>query len=148
VLTTENAPVVAAICARLDGLPLAIELAAARCKLFTLPALIERLRRPDGAGALSVLVNGPHDLLAHQRTLRGTLDWSFELLSQEEQAVLMRLAVFAGGCDIEAAEAVASESKRQKVKGKRVEGDTSFLPLTFNLLPLLESLLDKSLVDQ
>jgi predicted ATPase/DNA-binding XRE family transcriptional regulator len=148
ILTAENAPVVAEICARLDGLPLAIELAAARCKLFAPEALRERLRRPAGSGALSVLVNGPHDLLAHQRTLRGTLDWSYELLSPDEQAVLMRLAVFAGGCDIEAAEAVASEGKRQKAKGKMVEGDTSLLPFAFDLLPLLESLLDKSLVRQ
>jgi predicted ATPase/DNA-binding XRE family transcriptional regulator len=147
-LTSESAPIVAAICARLDGLPLAIELAAARCKLFTPHALIERLLRPDGAGALSMLVNGPHDLLAHQRTLRGTLDWSYELLTQEEQSVLMRLAVFAGGCDIEAAEAIASELRIENVELKNPQPVGIILNSQFSILNLIESLLDQSLVRQ
>ncbi|HET9224106.1 MAG TPA: tetratricopeptide repeat protein, partial [Roseiflexaceae bacterium] len=131
----------------LDGLPLAIELAAARCKLFTPHALIERLRRPHGAGALDMLINGPHDLLAHQRTLRGTLDWSYELLSRDEQAVLKQLAVFAGGCNLEAAEAVCG--------GWGIgDGGWDNAALTPNpqlptpMLAGLEALLDQSLVRQ
>jgi predicted ATPase len=147
-LTSENASSVTAICARLDGLPLAIELAAARCKLFTPHALIERLRRPDGAGALGMLVNGPHDLPTHQRTLRGTLDWSYALLSQDEQAVLMHLAVFASGCGIEAAEAVASELRIENAELKNPRHDGVTLNSQFSILNLIESLLDQSLVRQ
>jgi predicted ATPase/DNA-binding XRE family transcriptional regulator len=147
-LTAENAPIVAEICARLDGLPLAIELAAARCKLFTPQALRDRLRQPAGSGALSVLVNGPHDLLAHQRTLRGTIDWSYELLSCKEQAVLMRLAVFAGGCDIEAAEAVCAELRMKNEEWRKTSPEEPFLHSSFSILNLIESLLDKSLVRQ
>ncbi|HET9224427.1 MAG TPA: helix-turn-helix domain-containing protein, partial [Roseiflexaceae bacterium] len=148
-LTTENAPIVAAICARLDGLPLAIELAAARCKLFTPHALIERLRRPDGAGALGILINGPHDLLAHQRTLRGTLDWSYELLSRDEQAVLKQLAVFSGGCTLEAAEAVCGSWELGA--GSWGIDSTAPTPNSQLLAPVLhglEALLDQSLVRQ
>jgi predicted ATPase/DNA-binding XRE family transcriptional regulator len=146
-LTAENAPIVAAICARLDGLPLAIELAAARCKLFTPQALIERLRRPAGSGALSMLVNGPHDLLAHQRTLRGTLDWSYELLSRDEQAVLMRLAVFAGGCTLDAATAVLSSEFKVLSDGSS-NSELRTQNSELSVLDLLASLLDKSLVHQ
>jgi predicted ATPase/DNA-binding XRE family transcriptional regulator len=110
--TAENASAIAALCACLEGVPLAIELAAARGRLFSPPALLERLCDASGA-ALQVLVDGPRDLPAHQRTLRGTLDWSYELLAAPERAVLMRLAVFAGGCTASAAEAVCGEPGAQ-----------------------------------
>jgi predicted ATPase/transcriptional regulator with XRE-family HTH domain len=104
-LTAENAAAVAAICARLDGLPLAIELAAARVKLFTPEALLPRLER-----RLQVLTGGARDLPLRQQTLRDTLAWSHGLLTPAEQLLFRCLAVFAGGCTIEAAERVCGEA--------------------------------------
>lgn len=92
---------VAAICARLDGLPMAIELAAARTRLLPLPVLLERLRDP-----LSVLVGGARDLPQRQHTLRDTLDWSYNLLDAQHQMLFRRLSVFVGGATMEAIEAV------------------------------------------
>ena len=100
-VSAETAPAVAEICVRLDGLPLAIELAAARIRLLPPPALLHRL-----SSRLTVLVGGPRDLPTRQQTLRGTIDWSYGLLPREEQALFARLSVFAGGCTSEAAEAV------------------------------------------
>jgi len=102
-LTPVNAPTVAAICRRLDGLPLAIELAAARIKLLSLRALLDRLD-----ARLHALSGGPSHLPERQRTLRGALDWSYNLLTPGEQDLFGRLAVFAGGCTLEAAEAVCA----------------------------------------
>ena len=100
-LTAENVRVVAALCVALDGLPLAIELAAARTRLLAPEAMLELLQN-----RLELLTAGPRDAPARQRTLRATLDWSFELLDRGEQRVLAELAVFAGGSTLEAAEAV------------------------------------------
>jgi predicted ATPase/tRNA A-37 threonylcarbamoyl transferase component Bud32 len=100
-LSSENAPAVVAICARLDGLPLAIELAAARIKLLTPSAMLTRLE-----SRLSLLTGGARDLPNRQQTLRGTVDWSYGLLNDAEQTLFRRLSVFAGGCTLEAVEAV------------------------------------------
>ncbi len=104
-LTDENAGAVAEICRRLDGLPLAIELAAARVRLLPPQALVSRLDQ-----RFSVLTGGARDLPERQRTLRNTLDWSFGLLSVGEQALFARLGVFAGPFSLPAAEAVGAGS--------------------------------------
>ncbi len=100
-LTAENAPVVADLCARLDGLPLALELAAARTAQLTPETIVERL-----GDRLKLLTGGARDVPERQRTLRDTLEWSHELLSEEEQRLFARLGVFAGGFTLEAAEAI------------------------------------------
>lgn len=100
-LTEENAAAVAEITHRLDGLPLAIELAAARVKLLSPAALLERLDR-----RLDLLTSGARDLPARQQTLRDTLDWSYQLLGEGEQLVFTRLGVFVGSFSLEAAEAL------------------------------------------
>jgi predicted ATPase/DNA-binding CsgD family transcriptional regulator len=104
-LSEENAVAVAGICARLDGLPLAIELAAVRIRLFTPSALLARLDR-----RLPVLVDGPMDAPIRQRTLRSTIEWSFDLLNERDRRVFASLGVFAGGFALAAARAVASEA--------------------------------------
>ncbi|HZU77684.1 MAG TPA: TIR domain-containing protein, partial [Dehalococcoidia bacterium] len=124
-LTEENAAAVAAICALLDGLPLAIELAAARVKLLPPAALLQRLQ-----GGLTILAAGDRSLPERQQTLRGAVRWSYELLSTDERAIFRRLAVFAGGCTLEAAEAVCSPNG------------------TLDVFEGLASLVDKSLVQQ
>jgi class 3 adenylate cyclase len=100
-LTKENALAVAEICARLDGLPLAIELAAARIKLLSPQAMCSRLGDP-----LKFLTGGARDLPERQRTLRGAIAWSHALLDEGEQVLFARLSVFSGGCTLEAVEAI------------------------------------------
>jgi predicted ATPase/transcriptional regulator with XRE-family HTH domain len=102
-LTEENASTVAAICARLDGLPLALELAAPRVKLLPPGALLARLHE-----ALSLLTDGPRDSPARQQTLRNTIIWSHSLLDEAERALFRRLSVFAGGCSLDGVEAVCT----------------------------------------
>jgi len=126
-VTTANAPAVAEICYRLDGLPLAIELAAAWVRLFPPQALLARLSSP-----LTLLTGGGRDLPERQQTLRQTLDWSYNLLDAGEQILFARLGVFAGGCTLEAAEAVCKWA-----------GD-----LSVEVLDGLASLMDKSLLQQ
>ena len=101
-LTPENAPVAAAICARLDGLPLAIELAAAKTRILSLPALFSRMERQ-----LALLTGGPRDAPLHQQTLRGSLESSYTLLGPDEQRLFRRLGIFAGSFTFEGAEGVA-----------------------------------------
>jgi len=96
-----SAPEVARVCTRLDGLPLAIELAAARAKLLAPGEILERLEREP-----QMLPAGPRDAPARQRTLAATIRWSYDLLGPEERAAFSRLGVFSGGCTLEAAEAV------------------------------------------
>src|ERR1700688_210567 len=102
-LTAENARAVATICTRLDGLPLAIELAAARIKLLSPSAMQSRLE-----SSLQLLTGGAKDLPMRQQTLRATMDWSYDLLSPAEQTLFRRLSVFVGGCTLEGVEAVCN----------------------------------------
>jgi predicted ATPase len=126
-LTKENAPAVAAICSRLDGLPLAIELAAARIKLLSPSAMLIRLE-----SRLSLLTGGARDLPTRQQTLRNTVEWSYGLLNVAEQTLLRRCSVFTGGCTLEALEAVCD-----------TKGD-----LGLDVLDAMASLVDKSLAQQ
>jgi predicted ATPase/DNA-binding CsgD family transcriptional regulator len=102
-LNDDNARFIAEICRRLDGLPLAIELAAVRIKLFSPEILLSRLEK-----RLSHLTSGPRDLPTRQKTLRATLDWSYNLLDSKEQLLLTRLSIFSGGATIEAIQAVTT----------------------------------------
>ena len=122
-VTNENAPAVAEICARLDGLPLAIELAAARVRLLSPHAMLTRL-----GNRLKLLKGGSRDLPTRQQTLRGTIDWSYELLEDEEKRLFGRLSVFSGGRTLEAIEEICEP-----------EGD-------IDALEGVESLLEKSLL--
>ncbi len=123
-LTSANARAVAEICVCLDGLPLAIELAAARIKLLPPHALLRRLSH-----RLSVLTGGAQDMPARQQTLRDTLRWSYDLLSPKERRLFPWLSVFIGDYTLEAAEAVCNDSELVLLEG-------------------VASLLDKSLLQQ
>lgn len=101
-----DAPAIADICARLDGLPLAIELAAARARYVSLPELATRLQR-----RLPFLTHGPRDLPPRQQTLRDTIGWSYDMLAPGEQLLLRRLSVFAGGWSVEQAEALCVDEE-------------------------------------
>jgi predicted ATPase/class 3 adenylate cyclase/Tfp pilus assembly protein PilF len=124
-MTNENASAVAEICARLDGLPLAIELAVARLKVLTPQKMLDRL-----GDRLKLLTRGARDLPERQRTLRATMEWSHALLEEGEKVLFARLSVFVGGRTIEAIEAVCD-----------AEGD-----LPMEALDGVESLVDKSLL--
>jgi predicted ATPase len=100
-VTNPNAPSVAEICHRLDGLPLAIELAAARVRLLTPQAVLARLER-----RLPLLTGGARDLTARQQTLRGAIAWSYDLLTPQEQTLFRLLSIFVGGCTLSMVEAV------------------------------------------
>ena len=112
-LTAGNAPAVAAICTRLDGLPLAIELAAARVRVFSADQLLRRL----ASAHLSILSGGARDLPARQRTMRATIDWSYRLLAPEQQQLLAQLGVFVGGWTFAAAEAIGGVGEHAVLEG-------------------------------
>jgi len=126
-VTNESAPAVAEICVRLDGLPLAIELAAARITMLPPRAMLQRL-----GSRLKLLTGGARDLPERQRTLRATIEWSHALLNEGEQVLFGRLAVFSGGRTLEAIEAICD-----------AEGD-----LPVEAFEGVSSLLDKSLLRQ
>ena len=100
-VTNDNAPAIAEICFQLDGLPLAIELAAARVRVFPAQRMLSEMSH-----RLSFLKGGARDLPTRQKTLRGAIDWSHDLLGEEEQAVFRQLGAFVGGCTLEAVAAV------------------------------------------
>ena len=106
VLTDMNAPVVSAICHRVGGLPLAIELAASRIKVLSPDDLLARLDASTGPGPLRLLTGGPRDAPSRHQTMRDTIQWSCDLLTPDEQRAFRQLSVFAGGWTVEAAEAV------------------------------------------
>jgi predicted ATPase/class 3 adenylate cyclase len=124
-LTEENAPHVSEICRRLDGIPLAIELAAARVKVLAPAQLARKLDE-----RFRVLTGGDRAALPRQQTMRALIDWSYDLLSNDERALFRKLSIFAGGFTLETAAAVCSEDERDEIV----------------VLDLLSSLVDKSLV--
>jgi predicted ATPase len=124
-LTDDTAPIVADICRRLDGIPLAIELAAARVKVLSVPHLAERLNE-----RFKILTGGSRDALPRQKTLTALLDWSYDLLTPQEQLLFARLGIFAGGFGLDAATNVCCGEGLDEI----------------DILDLLGSLTDKSLV--
>jgi predicted ATPase/class 3 adenylate cyclase/DNA-binding CsgD family transcriptional regulator len=128
-VTNDNAPAVAEICTRLDGLPLAIELAAVRIKLFSPQALLARLQH-----RLTLLTGGGRDRPVRQQTLQAAIDWSYDLLSTPEQRLFQRLAVFRGGATLDAITAVCNPDT------------TNLAPLVIDVLDGVVSLMDKSLL--
>jgi predicted ATPase/tRNA A-37 threonylcarbamoyl transferase component Bud32 len=126
-LTPTNAHSIAEICARLDGLPLAIELAASRIKLLSPQALLTRLSQ-----RLLLLTGGARDAPARQQTLRNTIEWSYQLLDTQEQQLFRRLCIFVGGCSLEAIEAIFTI----------FESDSTVVPV----LESVSSLINKSLL--
>ena len=131
-LTPENASCIAQICARVDGLPLALELAAARVKLLPPALLLKRLTE----ARLDVLTGGARNLPNRQQTLRNTIDWSYNLLSPVEQTWFPRLGVFTGGWSLEAAEAMM----------RSVATYHNGAPISGSVLEMLEQLVDNSLL--
>ncbi len=124
-LTADNSRTVAEICARLDGLPLALELAAARIRVLSAQALLERMQ-----ARLKILTTGPRDMPSRQQTLRNAIAWSYDLLDGSEKTLFSRLGVFVGGCSLDAAENVCSFGQNESIK----------------LVDILQSLTDKSLI--
>jgi predicted ATPase/class 3 adenylate cyclase len=130
-VTNDNAPFVAEICSRLDGIPLAIELAAARLRALSVEQIAKRLD-----DRFRLLTGGSRTSLERHQTLRATIDWSYNLLTEEEKKLFRSLSVFSGGWILEAAESVCSQE--------------SFIPVggsEFDILDLLTQLVDKSLVN-
>lgn len=124
-LTPENAPAVVQVCRRLDGMPLAIELAAARIRALSVEQIVARLDH-----AYRLLTGGSRSALPRQQTLRAAMDWSYDLLSTHEQALFRRLSVFAGSFSLEAAAAICADAPGE----------------AYDVLDVLSSLIDKSLV--
>lgn len=104
-ITPDNAYTISEICVRLDGLPLAIELAATRVKVLSVKQIAERLH-----DVYRLLIGSSRTALPRQQTLQATIDWSYNLLSEQERTVFSRLCVFAGGCTLEAAEAICASN--------------------------------------
>jgi predicted ATPase len=136
-ITAENISAMVAICERLDGLPLAIELVASRMKVFSPQALLARL-----TNQLDLFTGGARDLPARQQTIRATIDWSYQLLTLEEQTLFAWLSVFVGGWTLDAAEAICvSATEAETAVGHDVD-------LYTPLFDVLGSLIDKNLVQR
>jgi predicted ATPase len=118
-VSESTAPVIGRICSRLDGLPLAIELTAARSKLFSPQALLERLGGRGENAPLRMLAGASRDAPPRQRTLSDSINWSYQLLTENEKLLLARMAVFRGGCSLEAIESVCSEGQGRLPAGHR-----------------------------
>jgi non-specific serine/threonine protein kinase len=163
-LTADDAHAVAEICRALDGLPLAIELAAARVRLFSPRAMLARIMGAGQGSSLQLVTGGARDLPARHQTLRNAIEWSFDLLNAEEQALFSALSVFAGGFSLEAAESVCGLRDEESGAGSRepvgllepipdsrlpTPSNTaaSTFPIT-NLVEGIASLMDKSLLKQ
>src|SRR4029078_6472310 len=129
-LTEDNAESVAAICARLDGLPLAIELAAARTRLLPPKMLLSPLQDEGRESRLKVVVGGERDSPARHQTLRSAIAWSYDLLDMPDRDLFRRMVVFVGGCSLSSVEAVCN----------------AYTDLEKDALDGLESLLDKHLL--
>jgi predicted ATPase len=147
-LTSATAPAIAEICVRLDGLPLAIELAVARLKMFAPEALLARL-----SGRLALLRGGARDLPERQQTMRTTIAWSYDLLTEAEQTLFRRLGVFVGGCTLEAAEAVCGDKRTSRQADEATEQEHGYswtrdLLVSWAVLDRLAALVDKSLLRQ
>jgi predicted ATPase/DNA-binding CsgD family transcriptional regulator len=143
-LTSKNVNAVVEICRRLDGLPLAIELAAARTKVLSPAALLARLSH-----RLELLTSGPHDQPARLQTMRAAIAWSHDLLTGDEQTLFRRLSVFAGGFTLEAAEAVCAEWTVDRRQTTAVSSPVDRrLSIVDSVLDVLASLVDKSLLRQ
>ncbi len=143
-LTRENAPAIATICRRLDGIPLAIELAAGRSRLLAVDQIAARLDQ-----AFNLLTGGTREALPRQQTLKATIEWSYQLLTPKEQVLLQRLSVFAGGWTLEAAEAICPKEPDLLDKTESHEkptGASSEELRRSEIVDLLGLLLDKSLV--
>jgi predicted ATPase len=144
-LTADNAAAVAAVCARLDGLPLALELAAARVRTLPPRVLLERLSAAADSPSLRLLAGGPRDAPARQRTLHDTIAWSHDLLGLEDRTLFRRLAVFVGGSSLEAAEAVCAAPV--DVGGSQLAVNTGRTH-AIDIVDGLDSLVEKSLLVQ
>jgi predicted ATPase/transcriptional regulator with XRE-family HTH domain/Tfp pilus assembly protein PilF len=140
-LNIDAIPVVTEICRRLDGLPLALELAAARLRHLTPRELLERLEH-----RLPILSGGPRDLPDRQQTLRNTVDWSYQLLPLDERILFRRLAVFAGGWSASAALSIAGELDSECLEGPHLPSAVLSDPQTEAITRDLEKLVDKSLI--
>ena len=130
-LDEENAPAVAEICARLDGLPLAIELAAARIKILTPQAMLPRLKH-----RLKLLTGGERNLPPRHRTLRAAIEWSYDLLDDADKALFRSLSIFSGSFSLEAAEAIAEQAA---ASSEQLSSESS-------VLDIIASLVDKNLL--
>src|SRR5688572_8307115 len=133
VLTDENTPAVSRICQRLDGIPLAIELAAARVKVLSVEQIAERL-----TDAFRLLSSGSRTMPRH-RTIRETIDWSFRLLSEDEQVLLRRLAVFSGSFSLDAAEAICEDERTDVLAALAALVDKSLVMVAEERYRLLET---------
>jgi predicted ATPase len=140
-LTVENGPCIAKICKRLDGIPLAIELAAARLDLFSPQQLLDRLSDP-----LKAVRGNASDMPARQRTLRATIDWSYDLLSATEQILFRCLPVFVDGWTLEAAESVLGKKSSAADDALLPDSSDIILLPREDILDLLTGLADKSLI--